>query len=1122
MYYAQAQMMGAQSSILTYCPDRGNDINQIKTIRIMKKIFFPIVMMASLLVAGCAKENLIEPEAPQQDAPGQTGVTELSAAVELPSKTVLQNDTKVLWTNGYMITVNGTQSAALELEEPVGEVTFTFETVLTTPYKAIFPASIYKDETTVTLPAYQTYKEGTFSATASPMAAFSETSSLKFNHLCSVLKLTVNLPADSEHKVIEYVDFYGKNNEQVSGDFTIDFDALSLSGASTAEADRKLRYKVSKNLGEEPFVMYIVVPAQEYANGYTIRLVDDKGHFMEQSKKSGETLVDGKIYDMPAFDFVPTGTDLDVEIATAQDLIDFATAYNAREYADEDLLVVNLSQDIVFDAETSAAYAATGGIGTAEDAEGNTNYFNGVFDGKGFSIKNWNSTCPLFAYTSAGSVVENMTIDASCTLTANYAGNSKYYGAFVGYHRGLLTYCHVNANLVASGNWGADEPHIGALAGRVVIGVIENCTVNGDVTFDNTLVTSGQNSYFGGAVGRVSNNAGELKGISVKGNVKLSAGSTYIADGSSNKSDAVVKYGGIVGSLAGTCTECHLTEAGKTFFYGNFVYSSGVDPVENHYRTQQVGGIAGEITEGGAVSNCKNYAQVTFNQYSGDGDVSRYLYGGGIAGQIYGDLSYCTMYGSLENRSSCLQQYIGGVVGNVQAKASVHNCANEGATVSAGTAGNSYYQARNNNIGGVIGATFSTDLSNLTNKAELLCSRMNSKNTATLSMGGIIGKIEATTGEIDGKGTIVNYATVYSNHQQYDNAYTAIGGVVGEAKCSVKGVVNEGSAQYIISEDTSAHKHIWVGGVVGYANGDLTLTSVENNGTAVINIKKGVGVKHFDLCVGGVLGTNADAKAVALVECENSGSVAIQGGGTKTNGRSVAVGGVVGALINGASSISGCSNTGCIGNWSSNNTCNTWVIRATGGSNYVGGVAGYLEGAEGDLLEFANCVNNRIGGTNDGVGNASNAIYALRGASAGLIGGAKYADIKNSQCTTDIYNTNSTVAAGLVGILNLSNLEGCTLTNSIVCPNGGGNACGGIAGYAHSSTVKGNTLNNLQITGAGATNTGVLAGDCDASAVFTDNAVSGSVLGAAITLDSKMIGTGTPTVTGTYLYTADL
>ena len=1089
-----------------------------------KRILFPVLALAAMVSASCVKETINEPvNEPQQ------GKTVFTAGIE--TKTVLQDDQKVLWTNGDKINVNGVESPALELEEPAASAKFEYDVVLETPYKAVFPASIYKDAATVTLPAYQSYKTGSFSATASPMAAVSEDMNLEFQHLCAVIKLTVNKAEASEHDDIAYVDFYGKNGEQVSGDFAIDFDSMTLTGASNADADKKIRYKVSKTIpADGGLVMYLVVPAQNYANGYTIRMLDEKGHFMEKSKASGETLVAGKIYDMPEFDFVPTGTDIDVEIATAQDLVDFATAYNAGEYADEDLLIVTLKNDIVFDEATNAAWTPVGTAAAGNEGEVD-NYFSGNLDGQGYSIKNWNSTRPLIAYTNADAVIENLTIDASCTLTANYAGDNQYYGAFVGYHRGLLTNCHVNANLVGSGNWGKSEPHVGALVGRVVVGTVENCTVNGDVTYDNTLVTNGKNSYFGGAVGRISNNAGELKGISVKGNVSLSAGSTYIEDASSNCSDAVVKYGGIVGSLAGTCTDCHLSEASKKFFYGNFVYGSDVAPVNNNYRTQQVGGIVGEIYESGVLSNCTNYAAVVFNQYNGEAngastDVSRYLYGGGIAGQTSGEISHCTMYGSLTNRSSCLQQAIGGVVGHAQAKSSVHYCANEGAEVSAGTSGNGYYQARNNNIGGVIGTTLSTNLSNLTNRAELLCSRMNNKNSATLSMGGVIGKIEATSGEIDGKGAIVNYGKVYSNHNQYDNQYTAVGGVIGEARCSVKGVVNEGSAYYTIGTDAVVYKHIWVGGVVGYANGELTLTSAENKGTAYINISKSVDKQHFDLCVGGVLGTNADAKAVALVDCKNSGSAAFQGGGTKTNGRSIALGGVVGALTNGGSSISRCSNIGCLSNSSSSNTNGAWAIRKAGGCNYIGGIAGYLEGADGDLLELTNCVNNRTAGTNDKVGNGSYAIYTLRGSSAGLVGGAMYADIKNSQCTTAIYNTNSTTAAGLVGALKLSNLEGCTLTNSIVLPNGGGDACGGLVGYAYSSTITGNTLDNLQITGTAVVATGVLGGKVDPNAVFTNNAVSGSILSEAISLDTNMIGAvigeGTPTVTGTTLFTADL
>ena len=384
-------------------------------------------------------------------------------------------------------------------------------------------------------------------------------------------------------------------------------------------------------------------------------------------------------------------------------------------------------------------------------------------------------------------------------------------------------------------------------------------------------------------------------------------------------------------------------------------------------------------------------------------------------------------------------------------------------------------------------------------------------------MGGVIGKIEATSGEIDGKGNIVNYATISSNHEQYNNQYTAIGGVVGEAKCSVKGVVNEGCANYVINED-GVHKHIWVGGVVGYANGNLTLTSVENKGTAYINISKGVGVQHFDLCVGGVLGTNADAKAVALVDCVNSGSAAFLGGGSKTNGRSIALGGVVGALTNGGSSISGCSNTGCISNTSSNNQTSVWIIRSAGGSNYVGGIAGYIEGAEGDLLEVTNCVNNRTAGTDDKVGNSSFAIYTLRGSAGALVGGAKYGDVNNGTVTTYIYNTNSTVTGSVVGSITNSNISDCVATNCTLNPHTGCAACGGCVGETVASTIEDITLNGITILEPNTATTGAIAGKSDANSTFTNTKLKGQIGGVSISASSTMIATdGGATVTGTSL-----
>ena len=1088
----------------------------------MKKIFRTVAALAVVMFAGCTTDMTNDVVAP---VGGGTTVTVGIADTKTYLGELVDGARKVYWHNGDQIAINGVASSSITLNEEKTQAVFSFDATLEHPYNVLYPAEMYKDAQTITLPAIQGSATGSFAGDSAPMAAYqTEVGTVQLHHLAGVVRLQVTLPADSKHghHELNKVEFRGKAGEQVSGDFAIDYQAATLTGLSTAEADKVVTTKAFKGLAAgETDDVFIVVPAQEYAQGFTVRLIDDAGHYMDISSKA-MTIEAGEIKAMPVVEFVPTGTLVGVEIASAEDFIAFANAYNEGEYAEVEPLNVVFTNDIVFDEATNAAWTPIGL--PASDNGGVDNYFGGCVDGQGYSIKNWNSTRPLFAYTDASSVIENITIDASCTLTANYADGVNYYGAFVGYHRGTLVNCHVNADLTASGDWGTAEPHVGALVARVVVGTVEDCTVNGNVSIETTLITNGKTTYCGGAVGRVSNAAGVLKGISVNGNVSLRSGSTYIAEGSANNSDAYIKYGGIVGALAGTCSDCHLPNATQTFFYGNFVYGDDTSLVNNNYRTQQVGGIVGEVTEDASVSNCTNYAAVTFNQFNGNqangasGDVSRYLYGGGIVGQLYGELSNCTMYGSIMNRSSCLQQYIGGVVGIAQPEASVHYCANEGVEIAAGTSGNGYYQARNNNLGGVIGATFSTDLSNLTNKADIACSRMNSKTSATLSMGGIIGKIEATSGEIDGKGAIVNYGKISSNHNQYDNQYTAIGGVIGEAKCSVKDVVNEGQAYYTIGTDGAIYKHIWVGGVVGYANGELTITSAENKGGAYINISKAIDKQHFNLCVGGVLGTNADAKAVALVDCENSGSAAIKGGGTKSNGRSLAVGGIVGALTNGASSITGCSNIGYIGNWSSNNTCNTWNIRTSGGSVYVGGIAGYVEGAEGDLLEVSTCTNNKIGGTNDGVGNASNALYALRGSAGGLVGGAKYADVKNCNCTTDIYHTNSGSSAGLVGIMTNSNLENCTLADSIVRPNGGGWACGGCVAYSVASTVTGNTLNNLQITGVVVASTGVLAGNSDATSTFTNNAVSGSVLGTAITLGTKMIGSGSPTVTGTELY----
>ena len=1101
----------------------------------MKKIFRAVAALAVVAFAGCTTDLNNEVVAPGAEA-GKTTVTVGIADTKTYLGDLVDGARKVYWHNGDQIAINGAASTEVVLNEEKTSATFTFESVLTYPYSVLYPASMYKDATTITLPAVQNGATNNFAKDVAPMASYQAAEgTVQMHHLAGVIRLQVKLPAESAHTAhpLNKVETKGNAGEQMSGDFAIDYQAATLTATSTAEADKVVTTGASKSLSaEETDDVFIVVPAREYPQGITVRLIDKAGHYMDIASKA-MTIEAGEIKAMPVVEFVPTGTLVGVEISSAEELIAFANAYNAGDYADMQPLNVNLTQDIVFDEATNAAWTP---IGVPAAVEGEVdNYFGGYFNGAGFSIKNWNSVRPLFAYTSGDGIIENLTIDASCTLTPNYADESQYYGALVGYHRGTLLNCHVNANLTASGNWGNAEPHVGALVGRVVVGTVENCTVSGDVTITKELVTNGKTSYYGGAVARISNPAGVVKGVNFSGNVSHSAGSTYIAEGSENASNAYVNFGGIVGASIGTVTNCHLTDETKTFFYGNFVYGGTEPAVNNHYRTQHIGGIVGQVQEGGSVSDCSNKAATTLSQYNGDingtnKDISRYLYGGGIVGLCYGDVSNCTMYANLTNRSSCLQQYVGGVVGNVQAAGSVSNCANEGTKVAMATSGLGYYQARNNNVGGVIGVSYSTALSQLSNKAEVACSRMNPNSGASLCMGGVIAKVEAT-GTIDGNDAITNSGTITSNQITTNVKFHALGGIIGCSKAGIKGAKNTGRVIFTVGsvEGTALLFHnMYLGGIVGQAANNITIESVTNEGSVIFNSRASDEV-HYNVCVGGILGSDcSDAAhgyavgAATIKNVNNSGPIANWGTSVgKTC--STAVGGIVGALTNTASSLTSCHNTGYLTNTSQNNTRYSAVIRdSAGGAICIGGVAGIINGTSEAPIAVTGCTSNRVNGDASlEYGNSNDyGMYALRGCIAGLIGGADYTTITNCSVTTKIYMTNTTSPAGIVCNLLNSTMDNCTLKDAVVNGANGGKAEGGLAGYVVASTLQNNKIINSQIIGK-ASPIGVLAGNVDVNtqSSFINNAVSGIFKDAAITLDSPMIGTGTPTVTGTTLYT---
>ena len=111
----------------------------------MKKYMMIAALAATLLAVGCTREAI-----PGDKTPAH-GKTTLTATLEpLTKASIDRSKIKVSWNAGDQINVNGSVSNALS--EAASTAVFTFDATLEAPYKAVFPASIYNDPTTITLP----------------------------------------------------------------------------------------------------------------------------------------------------------------------------------------------------------------------------------------------------------------------------------------------------------------------------------------------------------------------------------------------------------------------------------------------------------------------------------------------------------------------------------------------------------------------------------------------------------------------------------------------------------------------------------------------------------------------------------------------------------------------------------------------------------------------------------------------------------------------------------------------------------------------------------------------------------------------------------------------------------
>ncbi len=376
-----------------------------------------IAALCAALLPGCTRENL---------QPDSKNVISASLP-ELESKTAIDG-VKVSWTAGDAIAVNGVTSSPLTEGSSVGR--FSFGEVVSTPYEGVYPASIYKDAKTLTLPSERSADSQTVI-----LGGRSETEGqIHFSPLTAMLKVTV---AGTAETVVKKVVVAGLGGEQIAGDFTIDYSTLKLTGASSAEADKALTVNCDVSLAQ-PLELYLPVPAGEYPQGFKVTVTDQNGEIMTRNT-SARTLKAGELRSMPAVAWKVNG------IADAADFAAFAAAVNSGaptlqwENAEG---WVNLLADIDFSEVSSWTPVgfATAPWNSYIPAVTEGHAFTGKFDGNAHHIKNLHLVCDetvtgrhwgLFGCLGEGAIVQNFVIEDNCSLTV-YSSASISAGMIAG------------------------------------------------------------------------------------------------------------------------------------------------------------------------------------------------------------------------------------------------------------------------------------------------------------------------------------------------------------------------------------------------------------------------------------------------------------------------------------------------------------------------------------------------------------------------------------------------------------------------------------------------------------------------------------------------------------------
>lgn len=447
-----------------------------------------------------------------------------------------------------------------------------------------------------------------------------------------------------------------------------------------------------------------------------------------------------------------------------------------------------------------------------------------------------------------------------------------------------VTACKNTGALEINAAASSEECGVGGICGMLQNADLATCTNKGKITLSTSSAT---NIYIGGIAGMRRNKYDTSITDCVNGVEDMSSSLFEY-----NTTGGDVKFGGILG-------HCHKS-SGKLTITGCTNHSP--ISLSNAGAVFQVGGISGAIAESVilTVSDCRN---------TGDMNFSSVASGQKCFGGLFGWLRYnvtgatdvftvssSTNSGNLTTSASTGEETdIAGIVGYATNNIKVESCINNGTVSTSGS-------ATKPRVGGIVGVAHSnTKYENCTNNASVT----NASDNGAPYIGGIAGYGNtATFSGCTNKGDVM-VTKAGSN-------FPCVGGILGHcaADVSVNGSYNEAKISCSVNQSR-------LGGIVGNADGVITIADCENKSTAEIRNSGASGT----YVVGGIVGRILKGGS-QILRTINRGAVKAEGN------KSCLAGGIVGISEGGNATetqrmMDGCKNYGSVttGNDSAGYAC---------------------------------------------------------------------------------------------------------------------------------------------------------------------------------------------------------